>query len=64
LDLLLDIRVKLSKKVQNWDREVHQNIKEKKSRGSRITTYTYFTRLPKAFKLKLAPLFAPLTNLL
>jgi len=39
------------------------NIK-RKSRGSKITTKTYFTRLRKAFKLKFAPLFAPLTNLL
>ena len=35
-----------------------------KCRGSRITTYTYFTRLRQALKLKFAPLFAPLTNLL
>ena len=30
--------------------------KGKKSRGSRITTYTHFTRLKQAFKLKIAPL--------
>ena len=34
------------------------------SRGSRITTSTLFTRLQQALKLKFAPLFAPLTNLL
>ena len=37
--------------------------KREKSRGSRISTHTYFTRLQQAFKLKFAPLFAPLTNL-
>jgi hypothetical protein len=36
----------------------------KKSRGSRITTNTYFTRLQEALKLKFAPHFAPLINLL
>jgi len=36
---------------------------KKKSRGSRITTNTYFTILQQAFKLKFAPLFAPLFNL-
>ena len=40
------------------------NVEEKKSRGSRSTTNTYFTRLHQALKLKFAPLFAPLTNLL
>jgi hypothetical protein len=30
--------------------------------GSRITTSTLFTRLQQAFKLKFAPLFAPLIN--
>ena len=30
----------------------------------RITTSTLFTRLQQAVKLKFAPLFAPLTNLL
>ena len=40
-----------------------ENDKEK-SRGSRITTNTYFTRLHQALKLKIAPLFAPLINLL
>ncbi len=34
------------------------------SRGSKITTNTYFTRLQQAFEIKFAPLFAPLTNLL
>jgi hypothetical protein len=34
------------------------------SRGSRIKTSTLFTRLQQALKLKFAPLFAPLTNLL
>ena len=34
------------------------------SRGSMIITSTSFTRLQQAFKLKFAPLFAPLTNLL
>jgi len=29
-----------------------------------MTTNTYFARLQEAFKLKIAPLFAPLTNLL
>ena len=40
------------------------NIKEKKSRGSRITTSTLFTRLKQDPELKTAPLSAPLTNLL
>ena len=31
---------------------------------SRITINTYFTRLQQAFKLKFAPLFTPITNLL
>ena len=35
-----------------------------KIRSSRITTLTRFTRLQQALKLKFAPLFAPLTNLL
>ena len=30
-----------------------ENIKEKKSRGSRITTSTLFTRLQQAFKLNI-----------
>ena len=34
------------------------------SRGSKITTNTRFTILQQAFKLKFAPLFAPLINLL
>ena len=34
----------------------------KRKRGSKITTNTHFTRLQQAFKLKFAPLFAPLTN--
>jgi len=37
---------------------------KKKIYSSRITTNTYFTRLQQALKLKFAPLFAPLTNLL
>ena len=37
---------------------------KKKSRGSKITTSTLFTRLQQAFELKFAPLFAPPTNLL
>jgi len=41
-----------------------ENIKEKKSRGSKITTSTLFTRLQQDLKLKFAALFAPLTNLL
>ena len=36
---------------------------KEKSRGSRITTNTYFTRLQQAQELKFAPLFAPLINL-
>ena len=35
-----------------------------KSRGSRITTYTNFTRLQQDSELKTAPFSAPLTNLL
>ena len=35
-----------------------------KCRGSRITTNPYFTKLQQAFKLKFAPLFSQLTNLL
>ena len=35
-----------------------------KCRGSRITTYTHFTRLQQDPELKTAPLSAPLTNLL
>jgi hypothetical protein len=38
--------------------------KKRKSRGSRITTSILFTRLQKALKLKFAPHFAPLINLL
>ena len=38
-------------------------IKKKKIYSSRITTSTLITRLQQAFKLKFAPLFAPLTNL-
>ena len=39
-------------------------MKRKKSRGSRITTNTLFTRLQQDSELKTAPLSAPLTNLL
>ena len=41
-----------------------RKYKEKKSQGSKITTNTYFTRFQQALKLKFAPLFAPLTNLI
>ena len=40
------------------------SIRNRKSRGSRITKYTHFTILHQAFKLKIDPLFAPLINLL
>ena len=53
----------MSKKSINTGNIMLYIIKEK-SRGSRITTSTLFTRLQKAFKLKFAPHFAPLTNLL
>jgi len=39
-------------------------MKKEESRGSRIKTSTLYTRLQQALKLKIAPLFAPLTNLL
>ena len=41
-----------------------QHNKKRKNRSSRITASTLFTRLQQAFKLKFAPLFAPLINLL
>jgi len=37
---------------------------KKKKYGSRITTYTNFTRLQQDSELKTAPFSAPLTNLL
>ena len=37
---------------------------KRKSRGSKITTKTYFTRLQQAFKTKILPLFSPLNNIL
>ena len=40
------------------------SIISRKSQGSKITTNTHFTILQQAFKLKIAPLFAPLINLL
>jgi len=43
---------------------LRKQYKMTKSRGSKITTNTCFTRLQQALKLKFAPLFAPLTNLL
>jgi len=49
--------------IQQTYRKFMGNMK-KKSRGSKITTNTYFTRLQQALKLKIAPLFAPLINLL
>ena len=39
-------------------------ISKEKNQCSRLTTFPPFTILQKAFKLKFAPLFAPLTNLL
>ena len=53
----------MSKKSINTGNIMLYIIKEK-SRGSKITTSTLFTRLQQAFKLKNSPFSAPLTNLL
>jgi len=49
--------------IDKYTQKIIRDMKIK-SRGSKITTHTYFTRLQQASKLKFAPLFAPLTNLL
>ena len=53
----------MSKKSINIGNIMLYIIKEK-NQVSKITTNTYFIRLRKASKLKFAPLFAPVTNLI
>jgi len=44
--------------------KIYDKYKERESRFSMIKANTYFNRLEQAFKLKIAPLFAPLNHLL